>query len=188
MIRAASFVAVMLLCSCAGWCAAADGEEKLPFPLPKSPAELPRSAVIETTKGPIEIRFLGDLAPVTVKNFEYLARRGFYNGTAFHDVEPGFAVQGGSPHGDGKGGPGYTLPAEFSSYKHIEGTMGMLRYPSRVNPERRSNGSQFYITLRRATHLDGLYTVFAQVVSGINIVGQLEKGDKIVRVVFGGEQ
>ncbi len=157
-------------------------EESLPFDSNVLPKELPETALVETTKGPFEIRFYREEAPITIKSFEYLARKGFYKGTTFHRYVPGFVIQGGDPLGTGKGGPGYTLPPEYSRLEHIRGTVGMARLPSEANPERRSNGSQFYICLSRGRHLDGLYTVFGEVISGMENVEKLRPGDKIIAV------
>ena len=156
--------------------------DKLPFQAPRTTAELPAGAEIVTSRGTIVIELLGDLAPLTVRNFEHLAKKNFYNNLTFHNVEPGYVVQGGDPKGTGKGGPGYTLPPEFSEYDQRIGTVGMLRLPSQVNPERRSNGSQFYILLRDSPHLNGMYTVFGRVLRGLEVAQQIRKGDKILGV------
>lgn len=160
-------------------------EEKLPFPVPADPRTLPKTALIETSKGPIEIEFYREEAPVTVRNFEYLGRKNFYNNLTFHRYREGFVIQGGDPKGNGEGGPGYLLPPEHSNeLRHTRGTVGMARLPNEVNPERYSNGSQFYIVFQRAPHLDGLYTVFAQVINGIENAEKLRPGDKILGIRF----
>jgi len=156
--------------------------ENLPFPIPSDPRQLPESALIETTKGPIEIEFYREVAPITVSNFVWLAKKGFYDKIFFHLYKPNFIVQGGDPRGTGEGGPGYTLPAEFSNLKHELGTVGMAKKHNQVNPERRSNGSQFYISLNRSKHLDGLYTVFGRVINGIENALRLRRGDRIISV------
>lgn len=160
------------------------GEDKLPFPVPKNPNNLPEFATVETTQGPFEIRFFREEAPITVANFEYLGKKGFYKGLSFHRYLPGFVIQGGDPLGNGKGGPGHSLPPEVSTIEHVRGTIGMARFPSETNPERKSNGSQFYICLSRARHLDGLYSVFAEVIRGMDNVERLRIGDKILAVRF----
>lgn len=158
-------------------------QAKLPFVVPSDPKNLPETALIETSKGSFEIRFFRELAPVTVANFVHLAKTQFYNDLKFHRHVADFVVQGGDPEGIGKfGGPGYTLPPEFSKQQHQRGTVGMARLPNARNPDRNSNGSQFYITLRRSPQLDGLYTVFAEVVRGMEVVEQLRKDDVILRV------
>lgn len=162
--------------------ASAVAEEQLPFDVPKNPRALPETALIETEKGSFEIEFYRDVAPVTVASFAHLIEKNFYNGTKFHRYVPNFVLQGGDPQGTGQGGPGYTLPPEHSSVEHERGTIGMARLPGEKNPERRSNGSQFYICLTKSPHLDGLYTVFARVVHGMDVVEKLRIGDKIIRM------
>lgn len=164
--------------------AEAAAKDQLPFKTPVDPRSLPDTALIETTKGFIEIEFYREHAPITIKNFEHLARKGFYNNLLFHRVVENFVVQGGDPAGTGKGGPGYTLPPEFSDIKHIRGTIGQARMASEVNPGRTSNGSQFYICMKRAPHLDGLYTVFARVINGIEVVDSLTEEDRIKAIHF----
>jgi len=159
-------------------------EDKLPFKVVSDPRTLPRTALIETTKGPIEIEFYREEAPVTVQNFTYLAKTDFYNNLTFHHFIKRLVIQGGDPLGTGKGGPGYTLPPEYSELRHKTGTIGMARFPSQVNVERRSNGSQFYICLSSAPHLDGMYTVFAHIISGMENARKLGKGDRIIRVLL----
>jgi cyclophilin family peptidyl-prolyl cis-trans isomerase len=157
-------------------------KNKLPFRVPGNPGELPATALIETSRGSFEIEFFRHEAPAAVRNFEYLAEKNYYRNVAFHRYVPGYLIQGGDPTGTGRGGPGYRLPPEFSKLKHLPGTVGMARLPDPVNPERLSNGSQFYIMFTAAPHLDGLYTVFARVIQGMDVVGKLRDGDTI-RVV-----
>lgn len=159
--------------------------DRLPFPERFDYRQLAETALVETTKGPFEVVFYRREAPITVRNFQYLASKGFYENLLFHRYYKDFLIQGGDPTGTGKGGPGYSLPPEFSSIKHKKGTIGMARIQSEANPQRRSNGSQFYISLaRRSPQLDGLQTVFGEVVSGMGNVMQLRKGDKILRIVL----
>ena len=133
---------------------------------------------IELAKGgTISFELYSDVAPNTVANFEKLANTGFYNGLTFHRVEPGFVVQGGDPNGDGTGGPGYKIKAEFNSRKHLTGTLAMARANQ---PD--SAGSQFYICLAPAPFLDGNYTVFGQVTQGMELVQGIRKGDKMTSV------
>jgi peptidyl-prolyl cis-trans isomerase B (cyclophilin B) len=133
---------------------------------------------IELEKGgTIQIEFYPDSAPNTVANFEKLANGGFYNGLTFHRVEPGFVVQGGDPNGDGTGGPGYKIKAEFNERKHLTGTVAMARA---TNPD--SAGSQFYICLAPAPFLDNQYTVFGQVTEGMDLVQRIRRGDKMTSV------
>ena len=134
-----------------------------------------QAAIITLENGAdVRIEFFPDDAPRTVENFVKLAREGFYNGLAFHRVVPGYVVQGSDPKGDGTGGPGYTVKAEFSARQHVRGTVAMARGPS---PD--SAGSQFYITYGAQPHLDGSYTVFGQVVAGMEHVDRIRQGDRM---------
>lgn len=133
-------------------------------------------AVIETAHGNIEISFFEDKAPGHVGNFKELAQKGFYDGTTFNRVIPGFMIQGGDPNTKdedrsrhGFGGPGYNINAEFNDVKHKRGILSMARGQ---DPD--SAGSQFFIVVKDSFFLDGQYTVFGEVVSG------LEVADKIV--------
>jgi peptidyl-prolyl cis-trans isomerase B (cyclophilin B) len=144
------------------------------------------TAIIKTSKGTIECELFAKDAPLSVTNFKYLADGGFYNGLTFHRVEPGFVVQGGDPLGTGTGGPGYTIPAEIG-HKHLAGALAWARTGDAVNPERRSSGSQFYITLAATPFLDSGYTVFGQTVKGMDVVAKLQKGDKIESVTVKAE-
>lgn len=162
----------------------AGAADKLPFKIPQSGRSLPAGAVIETSKGLFKIEFFRDEAPISVASFVHLVGRGFYSNLIFHRYEPGFVIQGGDPTGKGKGGPGYTLPAEFSGIPHEAGIMALARSPDQYNPGRRSNGSQFYICLSDLPHLDRTDNVFARVVSGLENVEKLRQGDKIVRIVI----
>ncbi len=142
-------------------------------------------AVIQTRHGEISIRLLSEEAPKTVENFRQLAAKGFYDGLSFHRVVPGFVVQGGDPEGTGRGGPGYTLEAEIRpALRHLTGTVAMARQGDAVNPQRRSSGSQFYICLAPAPHLDGAYTIFGQVVSGMEAVQKIRPGDRMEKVTI----
>ena len=135
-------------------------------------------AVIETRFGNIELEFFQEKAPGHVKNFKTLAKTGFYNGTLFHRVIPGFMIQGGDPNTKnpdrsmhGMGGPGYNIKAEFNDTKHDRGILSMAR-----SQDPNSAGSQFYIVVKDAHFLNGNYTVFGKVTKG------MEVADKIVRV------
>lgn len=132
-------------------------------------------AVIETKFGKIELKFFPDVAPNHVNNFIELAKKGFYDSTTFHRVIPGFMIQGGDPNSKnhdkkthGMGGPGYELKAEFNSKPHKRGTLSMARAAS---PD--SAGSQFFICVADSSSLDGQYTVFGEVVSGIDVVDKI---------------
>ncbi len=134
------------------------------------------TAVIETKFGNITIKFFPDVAPGHVKNFLDLAKNGTYDNTVFHRVIPGFMIQGGDPTSKdpakrrayGTGGPGYTIKAEFNSKPHKRGTLSMARAAS---PD--SAGSQFFICVKDSAFLDRQYTVFGEVVSGMEAVDQI---------------
>lgn len=127
-----------------------------------------------TDKGTIKLRLFPDVAPQHVNSFVFLIGEGFYNGLTFHRYEPGFVIQGGDPVGNGTGGPGYNVRAEFSERPHKTGTLAMARSS---NPN--SAGSQFYITLAPANFLDRQYTVFGEVTDGMDVVQKIRKGDRI---------
>jgi peptidyl-prolyl cis-trans isomerase B (cyclophilin B) len=147
-------------------------------PTPHGGKKVKQTAVITMEKGgEIVIEFFPEDAPKTVENFVTLAKKGFYDGLTFHRVEPGFVVQGGDPKGDGTGGPGYTIKAEFNKQPHVRGVVAMARTR---DPD--SAGSQFYITLAPAHFLDGKYTVFGKVSSGMDVVDKIKKGDKMKSV------
>ena len=144
-----------------------------------------QTAVITMEKGgEIKMEFYPADAPKTVENFVTLAKKGFYDGLTFHRVEPGFVVQGGDPKGDGTGGPGYMIKAEFNKQKHLRGTLAMARSQ---NPD--SAGSQFYICFKPAPFLDGNYTVFGIVTSGMELVDKIQRGDRMksVKIVEAGQ-
>lgn len=136
------------------------------------------TTIIETNLGKITFKLLPELAPETVRNFESLAKSGFYNGTLFHRVIPGFMIQGGDPNTKGgekstwgTGGPGHTIKAEFSSRSHLRGIVSMARA---MDPD--SAGSQFFIVTSDSTFLDKQYTVFGEVLEGMDVA------DKIVNL------
>jgi peptidyl-prolyl cis-trans isomerase B (cyclophilin B) len=144
----------------------------------KGGKKVKQTAVITMEKGgEIAIEFFPEDAPKTVENFVTLAKKGFYDGVTFHRVEPGFVVQGGDPKGNGTGGPGYTIKDEFNKQKHVRGMVAMARTQA---PN--SAGSQFYITLAPAHFLDGQYTVFGKVTSGMDVVDKIKVGDKMKSV------
>ena len=132
-------------------------------------------AVIDTKFGKIELQFFPDVAPNHVSNFIKLAKDNFYDGTIFHRVIPGFMIQGGDPNSKnadksmhGMGDPGYKVKAEFSDKPHKKGTLSMARS---ADPD--SAGSQFFVCAADAPWLDGKYTVFGEVVSGIDVVDKI---------------
>jgi len=133
------------------------------------------NAIIETKFGKIELIFFPDVAPNHVNNFIELARKGFYDGTIFHRVIPGFMIQGGDPNSKdpdkskhGTGGPGYAVKAEFNQKPHKKGTVSMARSS---NPD--SAGSQFFICVADSSFLDGQYTVFGEVISGMEVADEI---------------
>ena len=135
--------------------------------------------VISTKKGIIKLELYPEAAPETVDNFKKLITQKFYDGLTFHRYVPGFVVQGGCPNGTGTGGPGWSIPGEFQSLelsqkmpKHRKGILAMARSQ---DPD--SAGSQFYICLATASHLDGSYTSFGRVIEGIEVVDELRQDD-----------
>lgn len=132
---------------------------------------------LNTTKGVIKYRFYSNDAPKTSARMAELIGKGFYNGLSFHRVVPGFVVQGGDPVGNGTGGSGQKLQAEFNTRKHVEGTVAMARAG-----DPNSADSQFYISLGTHPHLDRQYTVFGQVIEGQDVVKKLTVGDKMLSV------
>ncbi len=132
-------------------------------------------AVIETKFGKIGVEFFEDKAPGHVKNFKDLAKKGFYDGTIFHRVKPGFMVQGGDPNtksddrsNHGMGGPGYSIKAEFNDTPHKRGVLSMAR-----SQDPNSAGSQFFVVVKDAAFLDGQYTAFGKVLSGMTVADQI---------------
>ena len=125
---------------------------------------------IETNQGIIKVELYPEIAPNTVNNFISLVKKGFYDGTIFHRVIPGFMIQGGDPEGTGMGGPGYEIPGEFTAngfqndLKHDRGVLSMARSS---NPD--SAGSQFFIMVDPAPHLDGQYAAFGKVIEGMEV-------------------
>ena len=138
-------------------------------------------AIIHTNKGDIVCQLSPKEAPLSVTNFIMLAKGGFYDGLTFHRVVPNFVVQGGDPKGTGNGGPGYTVAPEIG-LKHQKGALAWARLPDQVNPQKRSSGSQFYITLESTPHLDGDYSVFGQTISGMDVVQKIAQGDRIEKI------
>ena len=127
------------------------------------------TAEIETTLGKMTVKLFPDEAPKTVGNFVALAEKGFYDGVVFHRVIPGFMIQTGDPTGTGRGGPGYSIPDEFSP-KLRHDKAGML---SMANAGPDTGGSQFFITHGPTAHLDDHHAVFGQVVSGQDVVKKI---------------
>jgi peptidyl-prolyl cis-trans isomerase B (cyclophilin B) len=138
-----------------------------------------KKAIIETDKGNIVLELFENDAPNTVANFVKLINKGYYNGLKFHRVIPNFMVQSGCPVGNGTGGPGYAIKCEINPKKHLTGTLSM------AHAGKDTGGSQFFITHSPQPHLDGVHTVFGQVIEGMDVVNAIRQGDvmKQVKVV-----
>ncbi|MBI3232725.1 MAG: peptidylprolyl isomerase [Bacteroidetes bacterium] len=137
---------------------------------------------IHTNKGVLTIEFFENDAPITVKNFTDLAKKGFYDGLTFHRVIPDFVIQGGCPQGTGVGGPGYTIPCETSggNQRHDRGILSM------AHAGKNTGGSQFFICHNRTNtqHLDGVHTVFGKVISGLEVIDDIREDDVMNKVVI----
>jgi len=148
-------------------------------------ADLENTLYLDLKDGRVVIEMYPKVAPKTVKRIKQLVRQGFYNGLTFHRVIPGFMAQGGDPKGDGTGGSGQHIPAEFSNLHHLRGTVSMARSEG-LN----SADSQFFIVLGVSPFLDGKYTIWGRVVSGMKYVDHIKAGvvpelknpDKIIRM------
>ena len=139
-------------------------------------------AHFDTDRGPIRIELAADKAPLTVANFDNLAKRGFYDGLNFHRVIADFMVQGGCPEGSGRGGPGYRFEDEANNgLRHERGVLSM------ANAGPNTNGSQFFITHVPCGWLDGKHTVFGKVVEGLDVVDAVRQGDLIKSVKIEGD-
>ena len=168
----AAVMSLILSVGITGTCLAADAPGKGGDVVNASTAR----AVIKTKLGDIEIKFLPDVAPKHVENFMKLARSGFYNGTIFHRVIPGFMIQGGDPNTKdslrkeayGQGGPGHNVKAEFSDLPHKRGVVSMARAQ---DPD--SAGSQFFVVVEESRFLDRKYTIFGEVVKGIGVADKI---------------
>ena len=136
-------------------------------------------ATIETDRGDIVIELYADEVPNTVKNFEDLAKKGFYDGLTFHRVIANFMIQGGCPDGTGMGGPGYKFKDEFHPNLKHNGP-GIL---SMANAGPNTNGSQFFITHSAQPHLNGKHAVFGQVIDGLDVVNAIQGGDVMNKVI-----
>ncbi len=132
------------------------------------------TAVFHTDKGDFQVELFAKQAPITVNNFVFLAREGFYNGVTFHRVIPGFMAQGGDPTGTGTGGPGYKFDDEAGALALKHDSAGIL---SMANAGRNTNGSQFFITFGPTPHLNGKHGVFGRVISGMDVVNSIRERD-----------
>jgi cyclophilin family peptidyl-prolyl cis-trans isomerase len=140
------------------------------------------TATIQTAKGDLVIQLFAKEAPKTVNNFIFLARDGFYDGSTFHRVIPGFMAQGGDPTGTGSGGPGYRFADEFTSLKHEAGSLSM------ANAGPNTNGSQFFICYEPQPHLNGHHSVFGKLVKGMDVLQKLSSRDPSRTQNTAGEQ
>ena len=136
------------------------------------------TATIETERGNLVLELFAADVPMTVNNFVFLARDGFYDGLTFHRVIPGFVAQGGCPIGDGTGNPGYQFDDEFSEHTHVAGALSM------ANSGANTNGCQFFITYTPQHHLDGQHSVFGQLIEGMDVLESIEPGDVITRITI----
>lgn len=134
-------------------------------------------AIMETSKGTINLELFDADAPNTVKNFSDLIKKGYYDGLNFHRVINNFMIQGGCPDGTGTGGPGYQIDCEINSQKHTAGTLSM------AHAGKNTGGSQFFITHTATPHLDGVHTVFGRT-QDMDIVNAIGQGDKIIKVTI----
>ena len=142
-------------------------------------------AVIETERGTMTLDLYATEAPGTVANFSKLARSGFYDGLTFHRVIPQFVIQGGCPRGDGTGGPGYAIPCETDGnpHRHVRGSLSM------AHAGKDTGGSQFFICHTQLPHLNGVHTVFGQLVDGFEVLDAIAQGDHMTKVsIVDGEQ
>ena len=155
-------IGALLITGCSGGDAEKDKKADIPDGKPK--------VNIETDMGLIVLELFPDVAPNHVQNFLDLVEQGFYNGLTFHRVRPGFIIQGGDPKGDGSGHAGYLIPAEFSNLKHMPGTLSMAR-----GNDPNSASCQFFICLGQLPDLDNKYTIFGQVVEGMNVANEIAK-------------
>jgi len=141
-----------------------------------------KHAEIHTAKGIMKVKFYEDDAPKTVANFISLAEKGYYNGLNFHRVIPNFVIQGGCPEGTGAGGPGYSIDCELDgdNQYHDKGVLSM------AHAGRNTGGSQFFVCHSRenTAHLDRNHTCFAKVFEGLDVIDQIQQGDKIEKIVI----
>ncbi len=161
--------------------------EPAPTPKPKTYSSPPPmtidtskqySATIETEKGDLVLELFASDVSITVNNFVFLAREGFYDNTTFHRVIPGFMAQGGDPTGTGRGNPGYRFADEFTGHTHVAGALSM------ANAGPNTNGSQFFITYTPQHGLDGKHSVFGQLIKGMDVLKKIEAGDAIIRITI----
>ena len=174
-----------LVMSCSG--AVPEKEEKEEEPVRKTYSAPPQmtidtnkkyTATIETEKGNLVLELFAADVPMTVNNFVFLAREGFYDDITFHRVIANFMAQTGDPTATGTGGPGYTFADEFTKHTHVTGTLSM------ANSGPNTNGSQFFITYSPQPHLNGMHSVFGQLIEGTDILKKIVQGDRLIRITI----
>jgi peptidyl-prolyl cis-trans isomerase B (cyclophilin B) len=136
------------------------------------------TATIETEKGNLVLELFAKDVPVTVNNFVFLSREGFYDGSTFYRVISDFMAQGGDPTGTGTGTPGYSFDDEFTDHTHLAGALSM------ANSGANTNSCHFFITYTPQHHLDGHHSVFGQLIEGMNVLKTIEPGDVIKRIII----
>ena len=136
------------------------------------------TAIIETEKGNLVLELFARDVPLTVNNFVFLAREGFYDGSTFYRVIPDFMAQGGDPTGTGTGSPGYSFADEFTEYAHVAGALSM------ANTGPNTNSCHFFITYTPQHHLDGKHSVFGQLIEGMDILEKIKQGDTIKQIII----
>ena len=178
----------LLLMSCSG--AVPEEEEKEEEPVRKTYSAPPQmtidtskkyTATIETEKGNLVLELFAADVPRTVNNFVFLAREGFYDDITFHRVLANFMAQTGDPTATGRGGPGYTFTDEFTEHSHVTGALSM------ANGGPNTNGSQFFITYSPQHHLDGMHSVFGQLIEGTDVLKNIVQGDRLIRITIAEE-
>ena len=188
MSGATLIITSLLLASCGGTTPAPQPKpEPIPPPKPKSYSAPPSmtidtskhyTAIIETQKGNLVLELFAKDVPVTVNNFVFLAGEGFYDGSTFHRVIPGFMAQGGDPTGTGMGNAGYRFNDEFTEHTHEAGTLSM------ANSGPNTNSAQFFITYTPQHGLDGKHSVFGQLIEGMDVLEKIKNGDTIKRIII----
>ena len=197
LTRVLSGIAILVLVTLSVVSCGESAPEPAPPPKPKTYSSPPPmtidtskqyTAIIEMEKGDLVLELFAKDVPETVNNFVFLAREGFYDGSTFHRVIPGFMAQGGDPTGTGMGNAGYKFDDEFTEHTHVAGTLSM------ANSGPNTNSAQFFITFTPQSGLDGKHTVFGQLVKGMDVLEKLTprdpnqnpqfEGDKIVRITI----
>ena len=170
------FLSTLLLASCTG---ATPKDETYSAPPPMIIDDRKQyTATINTEKGNLVLELFASDVPLTVNNFVFLSREGFYNGTTFHRVIPGFMAQGGDPTGTGMGHAGYRFADEFTGHTHVTGALSM------ANSGPNTNSSQFFITYAPQHYLDNKHSVFGQLVEGTDVLENIEAGDTITKITI----